>query len=214
MNRVHLKPILQLVSLVALIVLGTVVSDRLSRESKPDFRASVKWEQLTTKESQESAPELVVHDHSRADGGYTLYPVSGTEDVLLLDPNGQVAHRWKVDVGRTVLLPNCNLLAIHASKWGLKQPKWRALRDVIREYSWEGEIVWEYKAEDEVHHDLSRLPNGNTLFLQRSMVPDSVRAKIVDESRRKNPIRSDRIVEVNSSREIVWDWYAHDQLQK
>ncbi len=145
--------------------------------------------------------------------GYTLIPIDGAEEVRLVDAAGKTVHIWPVDATRARLLSSGNLLVIHGSKWGSKQPKWKRLRSVVREYDWNGKIVWEYKARDFVHHDIQRLKNGNTIFLVRDMVPESVRqAKIRDPRLRELKVRSDDIIEVNPKGEIVWEWRAREHL--
>ena len=89
------------------------------------------------------AGRLAVFKREQSFPGLTIYPISGTAEVLLLSHAGAVVHRWEVDADRARLLPNGNLLVVHGSKWGLTQPKWRNLRTTIREYAWSGEVVWE-----------------------------------------------------------------------
>lgn len=144
--------------------------------------------------------------------GFTLIPQSGTDKVLLINSNKQVVHSWNLDAQRARLLPNGNLLVIHGSKIGMQREPWKSLGSVIREYTWDGKVAWEFHAPDKVHHDIHRLPNGNTLFLVRSEVPENVRIKMQDPVRRKANIKSDGILEVNSEGKIVWDWYFHDHF--
>ncbi|MCB0335564.1 MAG: aryl-sulfate sulfotransferase [Bdellovibrionales bacterium] len=144
--------------------------------------------------------------------GLTLVPLTGTASVVLLALDGSVVHEWPVDATRARLLPNGNLLVIHGSKWGLKVEPWKSLRKTVREYDWDGNVVWEKKVPDIAHHDIQRLENGNTIFPVRVMVPAKFKEQINDLSRRTMKIRSDAITEVNPAGEIVWEWNAHEHL--
>jgi Arylsulfotransferase (ASST) len=166
----------------------------------------------TDSASSRGEGKLVAGELERAWPGFTLYPVSGTATVLLLNLSGRVVHTWSLDADRARLLPNGNLLVLHGSKWGLSQPHWRALRQVIREYDWNGNVVWEKRVEEPAHHDIQRLSNGHTLFLQRAYVPKSVRATFSDKARAQQRIRSDRIVELDGKGVEIWDWFAHEHI--
>ncbi|RMG40766.1 MAG: hypothetical protein D6719_09995, partial [Candidatus Dadabacteria bacterium] len=127
----------------------------------------------------------------------TLIAENGTARVRLIDNHGKTINLWEVDAERARLLPDGHLLVIHGSKWGRSRNPWKKLRRTVREYSWDGDVVWEYTAPDIVHHDLHRLPNGNTIFLMRSLLPREKTLQISDASRRKSPVRADAVVEVN-----------------
>ncbi|MDC0358901.1 aryl-sulfate sulfotransferase, partial [Oligoflexia bacterium] len=155
---------------------------------------------------------LSIYDPKRASGGLTLYPVVGNAEVQLLDMRGKVVHRWNVDAERARLLPNGHLLVIYGSKWGRNKKPWKDLRNTIAEYDWDGAVVWKYEAADEVHHDLWRLPNGNTIFLRRTMVPAAFRQKIKDPVRRVANVRADSVIEVTPEGKVAWQWNAHEHL--
>lgn len=162
-----------------------------------------------------SAPRtkaVSIYDAERAFEGLTLVPESGSGTVKLISMNGSVLHSWRTDADRARLLPSGNLLVVHGSKWGRNREPWRSERDTLREYNWDGDIVWEFKAPDLAHHDVHRLPNGNTLFPIRAEMPLESLNRIVDQSLRTGGLRSDAILEVNQKGEIVWSWYAYDHL--
>jgi hypothetical protein len=161
--------------------------------------------------------EVTVYKSEKTFKGLTLVPITartaeGTEEVHLINMDGTVVNRWALDVDRARLLPNGNILVIHGSRWGRTRPPWSEMRQIIREYNWEGEVKWEYVADDVAHHDLQRLPNGNTIFLGRALVPPLIQSRITDEMRRAAQTRSDSVVEVTPEGEIVWEWLAHDHL--
>ncbi len=99
---------------------------------------------------------LTVHNKVKAFSGFTLYPEEGNATVKLLSMDGQVVHSWGVDATRARLLPNCHLLVVHGSKWGNKVEPWRSLRRKVREYDWNGKVVWEYEGDEILHHDVRR----------------------------------------------------------
>ncbi len=147
--------------------------------------------------------------------GYTLLPLSGSEKIVLINHGGEILHSWNLDAARARLLPNGNILVIHGSQWGKDVSPWSELENRVREYSWEGELVWEYEAPNKVQRDLLRLPNGNTLFLTRTSTlfpppTNPAKQKVFGTEPRK--IRSDRILEVTKEKDIVWQWDAYEHL--
>ena len=110
---------------------------------------------------------LIEHDASKATPGYTLFtPIPrGLHTSYLLNMKGEVVHQWDVTglrSGCSKLLPNGNLLvplrANLDAKVDREEPR------VIREFDWDGNIVWECEAPAQ-HHDFHRLANGNTVYI-------------------------------------------------
>lgn len=156
--------------------------------------------------------KLSIFKPEKAFHGLTLYPVTGAPEVLLLDMQGKTVHRWEVDAERARLLPDGNLLVIHGSDWGKDRMPWKNLRTIIREYRWDGSVAWEHKSSDVIHHDARRLPSGNTLFLQREVVPSAKKTSVYDQNLRSTEMRADSIVEVTPDGETVWKWHTYDHL--
>ena len=144
--------------------------------------------------------------------GYTLYSTSGTAEVLLTDVRHEFVHRWPIDADRARLLPNCNLLAVHGSKWGLRREPWASLRSVIREYNWKGAVVREIRLPEDAHHDITQLSNGNLLVLYLTDVPKKVVKEKLGQRFENVRVRSDVIAEIDPSGNEVWRWEAHDHL--
>ncbi|MDC0357559.1 arylsulfotransferase family protein [Oligoflexia bacterium] len=195
MNHVQIK-VLIAIRVVLLLLIG---SHALYAETAPANQEA--W-----------SGKLTQFSSDKASPGFTLYPATGAEQVLLLNMNGRVVHRWNFDAMRAKLLPNGNLLVIHGSKWGIKKQKWNALKNKIREYDWSGKLVWEYDAGARIHHDLQRLANGNTIFPVRQELTLEQKALITKPKRRKLNIRSDKIVEVSNKGVVAWSWDAADHL--
>lgn len=148
----------------------------------------------------------------RAFPGFTIIPQSGNEKVQLVNMIGETVHEWDFDAARARLLPNCNLLVVHGSKWGLMREPWRELRKHVREYSWDGELLWEYVSKSPAHHDVQRLANGNTLFLHRTIVPQDKMGRLKNKELLDYKIRGDGLREVTPDGEVVWQWRMHEHF--
>ncbi|MCB0310286.1 MAG: aryl-sulfate sulfotransferase, partial [Bdellovibrionales bacterium] len=160
----------------------------------------------------EGIGDLKVYKADKAFKAFTLYPVEGTAQVLLLNMQGEPVHKWDVDADRARLLPNCNILVIHGTKWGIKKKQWRKLRNFVTEYDWNGDVAWQYEAPDVAHHDVHRLQNGNTIFLHRTVLAPFSLPQITDALRKSVPLRSDTMLEVDQNGDAIWQWHAHENL--
>ncbi|MCX5837667.1 MAG: aryl-sulfate sulfotransferase [Deltaproteobacteria bacterium] len=149
-----------------------------------------------------------------------------SEEVLLIDMNGNVVHKWKVSKrmnARDRLLPNGNLLHIE-QKWGAAFHKTIRTNSPgkIIEYDWDGKVVWEWMAPGNPHHDVRRLPNGNTLVLVFEEVPPEILKKAEVKNldipyfgkliRENIQVAGSAIYEVNSKGEIVWEYHEYTDL--
>ncbi|MEZ4754131.1 MAG: aryl-sulfate sulfotransferase [Bdellovibrionota bacterium] len=114
-------------------------------------------------------------------------------------------------LSKAVLLPDCNLLVVHGSKWGLDRSPWRQLRNNVREYDWEGNIKWEYITPGPAHHDVHRLDNGNTLLMYRREMTEQEKSTISDPAICSR-IRTDVVLEVAPDGEVVREWEAHKHI--
>ena len=178
----------------------------------PDARSNEDDDQFTATEWSKDQLGLAISKQEHVSPGFTLIPTAGDERIVLVDSKGKIVHEWKIDADRARLLPNANLLVVHASKWGEKQRHLHKLKFKIREYSWEGDVVGEINTALRAHHDLQRLENGNTLFLQREPISGEALARISDPARRAIPFVSDTLVEVNAIGQVVWRWRSADHL--
>jgi Arylsulfotransferase (ASST) len=155
---------------------------------------------------------LKVYKPEKSFKGFTLVPEEGEALVRLVNHLGHTVHRWNVDADRARLLPSCNLLVVHGTKWGIKVKPWRDLREEVREYSWDGQVVWQHKVPDVAHHDVQRLDDGSTLLLYRTIVPEEFQMQIKDRERRRYKIRSDSVALVDKNGGMLWQWHAHEHL--
>lgn len=126
------------------------------------------------------------YDPARSSPGYNL--VFYLRRVpMLIDMQGRIVHSWpKVrGVGRARLDGAGRLTVI-------------GLDDVIKEYDWEGNLVWAYRlpgAGDLPHHDVVKLANSNTLVLARGTFPET-----------------EYLHEVDREGRLVWSWRSVDHL--
>ncbi len=104
---------------------------------------------------------------------------------LIIDMNGRVVHWWPEvrATGRARLNPDGSLVVIGAD-------------NLIKEYTWEGELTWHFQLSDThdlPHHDLTRLENGNYLLLIHD-----------------GHGHADYLLEVDRRRKVVWEWWIED----
>lgn len=166
-------------------------------------------------------PRGLVDSSEAAAPGYVIFSPSLSRTNYLLNIEGEVVHSWEASkLGlSTYLLDNGNLVTSAI-------PDYIPLRvggqtGSIQEYSWDGEIVWDYDLSNDeyvLHHDVAVLPNGNILALAWEM--------LTTEEGRANGRRPDlqagdeywpdTILELEKSgingANIVWQWRAQDHL--
>ncbi|MBS6142155.1 MAG: aryl-sulfate sulfotransferase, partial [Bilophila sp.] len=191
---------------------------------------------------------LLSYDKAKAYDGYTLFtphtkvsswivdkvPNPGSKTTYLIDMEGNVVHTWKHDNAAfyAELLPNGNLL--RAEKIAGSPVNFGGWYGLLREYTWDGKVVWEYKVSNSrqiAHHGFDRLPNGNTaILIWENKTYDEALAKGRDP---KDPALSrngmaapgqgpdgqplqgiwpDAIIEVAPKGEIAWEWHVWDHI--
>jgi len=140
--------------------------------------------------------------------GYTVFSFEvGIPAARIIDMNGNVVNEISpVRAARAKLLKNGNILTVSGMAWS----SWRKEGD-IREYDWEGNLVWSYKPPGLAHHDVERLENGDTLLVYQEKVPREYVKKVKDPNRRTT-ILSDVVLEVTRDKEIVWEWHGYEHL--
>ncbi len=158
---------------------------------------------------------IIQYDKDRATPGYTLFTPLGLTSTFLVDMNGKVVHEWKLpaDVGNyAYLLDNGNLLVAIRTQDGPKGLP--AKGGHLIEYDWDGNIVWEH-VDSTQHHDFRRLPNGNTVYLGWKLLSDEQAARLpggLPGTEHEDGIYADTIREVTPAGEIVWEWFAGDNM--
>ena len=142
-------------------------------------------------------------------GGYTLFNKRRTKTMYLIDNQGREVHRWELGSETTFarLLENGNLLTL------LNTDQGRYVQEVDRN----GNTLWEC-AQDSLHHDALKMPNGNVLLLSRQYKTEKeasaagANPDFIDT----NSLTVPHIVEAKitgpANCEIVWEWSAWDHL--
>ncbi len=176
---------------------------------------------------------LVLHEEGAFDGYTFLGPLSDNS-VLMLDMEGEVAHRWSLTTGTecVILLDNGNLL-----RWGLSvEDGFAQMGDesrrfhgpgvaggLVEEVDWDGNSIWRFVLDDDyqlLHHDIALLPNGNVLFLawEHRYQEDAIEAGRDPAQLDERGMWPDAIYELKPPREagseaeLVWEWHAWDHL--
>ncbi|MDE0695025.1 MAG: hypothetical protein OXH76_04230, partial [Boseongicola sp.] len=155
-----------------------------------------------------SATGVTRHDRSRSTPGHVLFAPSGGNQVYLIDYDGVAGHRWTVGSGLTfwcTLLPNGNLFVNERSE----ERKGVALTSsgLMREYDWEGSLVWEH-CDPYQHHDARRLPTGGAVYLAYTEIGPEVQATVkggVPGSETEAGICGESIREVDEAGAVVWE---------
>ena len=153
----------------------------------------------------------------RAYRGITLIiPVNG-RGVWLVDMLGRFVHHW--DIGCEVyygeLLPNGNLLCVGKANNG-PLADLEGAGGILLEADWDGNVVWKYQ-DPYLHHAFHRMRNGNTLVLKWIKVPEKIAARVeggIPDSEREGIMWGDAIQEITSEGTVVWEWIAHEHLDR
>ncbi len=156
-------------------------------------------------------------NRDRTTPGLTLFATIHGHAARLIDMTGKVVQEWRLHSPNSTLvqlLPGGHLLSTELGEDG------RALRGggnggIIREYDWDGELVWEHLDPGQ-HHDARRLPNGNTLYLGWEKMPGDAARRVVGgvagSEEEGGAIHSDYLREVTPAGVTVWEWHAHDDM--
>jgi hypothetical protein len=156
--------------------------------------------------------------------GYLLFNPLMSGAAYLMKDNGEVVHVWESDLGSSrgglYLLENGNLL-----RDGV-QPQAPVMKGGgqagrLREYSWDGEILWDWTYANEkhrLHHDIAVLPNGNILAIawEVKTAEEAAQAGRRPDLTPEGGLWPDHIVEIEPVRpngaNIVWEWHVWDHL--
>ena len=163
-----------------------------------------------------------IYDPARAFNAFVLF-AGGDGVSRLIDLNGNVVHEWKF-TGQPVSFIDPALvggargqifvtLETEDGKGtdlvpGRVQTR---INKTVGEVDWDGKTVWRFGPEApggraQQHHDIARLPNGNTLVLANIVypLPGFAAPQVLD----------DLAYEVNPEGEIVWTWAASDHIDE
>lgn len=188
-------------------------------------------------------PTGLTHRDARSAGGYTLVAPIGGNDVYLLDEDGRIAHGWSVprfQPGYGYLLPGGRLLVrgqpLVDTEVGPGQPAGKA--DILLELDWDSRVLWRWEHET-FHHDMCRMPNGNTLVVIWEVLPEEIAKRVkggltADQEKqiradgelmsfllqgmgvggrpRLTGMLTDAVCEINPAGEIIRTWHAYEHF--
>ncbi|MCM5705143.1 aryl-sulfate sulfotransferase [Larsenimonas salina] len=161
---------------------------------------------------------VTLHDPEAAYQGYVLFPGSD-QNTHLIDMDGNEVHRWayrsfppvpltpeQADGERGRLLVQSGRVDTPKGPSG---PGNGLTNASIAEVDWSGAKHWTWGTQDAPaaqHHDMSRLPNGNTLLLSAKArhLPGFAVPEVVDND----------IVEVRPDGSVAWRWKASEHLEQ
>ena len=173
-----------------------------------------------------------IYDPTRAWNGYTVFIAPEELGVVLVDMNGNTVREWDGyhggAGGPARLLPGGFVLAAGPTRPPHQESDALILKD------WDGNVVWEFSELEQVpsagggthwsarqHHDWQRqglnggyyspdddvdAEQGTTMFLahQNRVVPGIAPV----------PLEDDRIVEISTRGDVIWDWSAADHVDE
>ena len=170
----------------------------------------------------------VVVNSEQAMDGYTFIAPQFNHQAYVIDNQGRVINEWDfgVQTREIHLLENGNVMVLRGPYEELDKSLISlgyAVEGAVAEYTWEGEMVWEYVFRDPAkrqHHGINILPSGNILAIVwdyhrideamgMGLDPAIVTASFGDTDH----ILPDTILEIDrGSKEIVWQWEVWDHL--
>ena len=164
----------------------------------------------------------LIKNTSAATPGYLLFSPTNSTATYLMNLEGKIVHEWKGDIyaGVAYLKENGNLVRVERDP---DLPVFAAggLGGRTREYTWDGELIWDFKYADEqflTHHDIAIMPNGNILAISYEVKSaEEVRAAgHHPEAIPKAGLWPDKIIEIEpqppNSGKIVWEWHFWDHI--
>ena len=164
---------------------------------------------------------LTAYDPERACHGYTLFvPMTGGGEVILLGPDGEVAHTWNMPYPPGLygyLLPNGNLFyggkVADDATWEIFSGFKRFKGGVMLEADWNGNILWEHRDEYH-HHDARRTDSGGCLYMTVERMSNQHAAEVQGGrvGTDADGMWCDVLVEVDADGNRVWEWHAAQHL--
>ena len=166
----------------------------------------------------------IIKNTPEATPGYIMTHVGGGTgtSTYLINLEGEVVHEWKGELYtfHSYLQDDGRIFR------GELDPDFPVFEGggqsgVIREYSWDGELLWnfEYATEDYLtHHDFEILPNGNILAIawEAKTFDEAIASGRNPEFTPKAGLWPDKIIEIQPTRpdggNIVWEWHLWDHL--
>ncbi len=169
---------------------------------------------------------VTVHKPEKCYNGFTLFHVEG--NAYLIDMRGEICHVWSGTSPDLKYLKNRHLLTGVGGRSAVSLTRHHTAAgcaSTVAELNWEGDAAWTYKLEagTELHHDLVRLDNGNTLLLLRNWVeapegwgdykpPTNIWYVVPREVPLEKPVLNDFFREVTPEGKTVWEWHSAEHF--
>jgi hypothetical protein len=161
-------------------------------------------------------PGVSIHKKAKTFKGFTLFAPLRSDRAHLIDMAGEVVHSWKLHGGdginHAMMLPGGRMFI---GERGTGQPPPVPARGGrLREYDWEGKVLWEHLDPDH-HHDARRLPKGGAAYLAWEKIPKKFHRRIkggMPGTEAHGTIYGDVIREVNEAGKIVWEWRCWEHM--
>jgi len=143
------------------------------------------------------------HDPTKVDFGYTLFSSSWSDRAFLMDMNGLVVHTWKVTHSNvSELHDDGNLFTHNCGAW-------------LEEIAPDGAVIWRWEGEAWMttpnHHDYAWVSSDEIYSL--GAVNEAVKPGLYPEGREPEYIRTDIIVRLNRSKQVVWRFSFTDHFE-
>ncbi|MBW1803526.1 MAG: aryl-sulfate sulfotransferase [Deltaproteobacteria bacterium] len=173
----------------------------------------------------------IYYDPKKASNGYTVWcPLGAGESgepnvrpsvINLMDMRGNVVHSWKTayPVHYGYLLPDGNMLAL--LRWTSSDGpdaggyKMGGGAGLLAEYDWDGNVVFEYY-DPFSHHDVSKLDNGNYIYVGWEKVPPDLAKKVrggqPGTEHKDGTMFCDYFREIDPQGNTVWEWRGYEHL--
>lgn len=154
--------------------------------------------------------------------GYTLISPFTSNEVWLVDMNGNYVHRWvmpSIPRNHGVLLPNGHLLyttsgpVMPESEMSYPRVSW-GLGEGLVEVDWEGNQIWKY-VDKYQHHTFYRMENGNTMIPRLTRVPNEMARRLkggMPGTEDRGMVWTDGFREVAPDGKVVWEWSMAEHL--
>ena len=141
---------------------------------------------------------VTVYEPELAHPGYTMFvPIKylGTNDIRLIDMEGNTVHIWDlrpVDVDYIKPLPGGKIMGLSP------------FQEWLVEADWDGQILWDFKTDEDLHHNYQKLDNGNYLILahEKRWIPSFSLFEF----------KYDYYQEITPDHEVVWSWKTWEHL--
>jgi hypothetical protein len=157
--------------------------------------------------------------------GYTLFAPMFSRNTYLIDNEGRLVQSWgsNFEPGLSVyLLPTGNVLrTARYAPAGVTRFTAGGQGGRVEEYTWDRTLIWDYIYSDDLrrqHHDIERLPNGNTLMIawEYKSQTEAIAAGRSPALLPDGELWPDHIIEVEpdgpTGGNIVWEWHVWDHL--